>query len=153
MNSPREIERKFLVRKLPADLTSYPRSEIEQGYLALERGGVQVRLRKEGDLRWLTCKRDADGGREEREIRLTMEQFETLWPGTEGRRLTKIRYDVPWENHVIEIDVYTGRHDGVIVAEVEFSDEKSGREFVPPDWFGDEVSGTALYSNVVMAQQ
>ena len=41
---------------------------------------------------------------------------------------------MPWKGHWIEIDVYTGRHDGLVVAEVEFPDEKSCAAFKPPEW-------------------
>ncbi|MGZ5023431.1 MAG: CYTH domain-containing protein [Chthoniobacterales bacterium] len=149
---PREIERKFLIKRLPAGLTDYPHEEIEQGYLAIE-SGVQVRLRKKGGIRSLTYKRGNKNLREEREVRLSAEQFDALWPGTAGRRLSKIRYDVPCGDRVVEVDIYTGRHDGVVVAEVEFPDEKSCREFVPPDWLGEDVTGRSRYSNVVLAQQ
>ncbi len=121
---PREIERKFLLKRLPDGLTDHPHEEIAQGYLAVEGGGVQVRLRKKGNVRSLTYKRGSKSAREEREVRLSAEQFDALWPATAGRRLTKIRYDVPWKEHIVEVDVYTGRHDGVVVAEVEFDDEK-----------------------------
>lgn len=147
----REIERKFLLKRLPDRLADYPHEEIEQGYLAVERGGVQVRLRKKGNVRTLAFKRGNKSVREEREIRLSAEQFEALWPATVDRRLTKIRYDVPYGERLIEVDVYTGRHDGVVVAEVEFPDEESCRDFVPPDWFGDDVTGKSRYSNIVMA--
>jgi adenylate cyclase len=150
---PREIERKFLLKQLPDGLTSYRHEEIEQGYLAIESGGIQVRLRKKGPVRSLTFKRGNKNAREEREVRLSAEQFDALWPATEGRRLTKIRYDVPWKEHTIEIDIYTGRHDGVVVAEVEFADEKSCDDFVPPDWIGEDVTGKSRYSNVVMAHE
>jgi CYTH domain-containing protein len=149
-NPPREIERKFLLKQLPESLTSYPHEGIEQGYLALEEG-IQVRLRKKGSVHSLTYKRGNKSTREEREVRLTAEQFDALWPATANRRLSKIRYDVPHENLVVEIDVYTGRHDGMVVAEVEFPDEQSRRDFVPPDWFGEEVTGNSRYSNVVLA--
>lgn len=151
--SPHEIERKFLLKRLPARLTSYPHEEIDQGYLAVARGGVQVRLRKKGRVRTLTYKRGTKTAREEREVRLNAKQFDALWPATEGHRLTKIRYDVAWEGFVIEVDVYTGRHEGVVVAEVEFADEKTCRDFAPPDWFGEDVSGKSRYSNVAMAQE
>ena len=147
----REIERKFLLKRLPENLSEYPHEEIEQGYLAVGRGGVQVRLRKRGDVRTLTYKRWDKTEREEREVRLSAEQFDALWPATEGRRLTKIRYDVPWNKHTIEVDIYTGRHKGLIVAEVEFADERSYCQFQPPDWFAEEVSGESRYSNVVLA--
>src|SRR5450755_4526019 len=112
--SAREIERKFLLKRVPDDLEQFPHDEIAQGYLAIESGGVQVRSR--------TYKRGTKNGREEREIRLSAEQFDALWPATVGRRLTKVRYEVLWKEHTIEIDVYRGRHDGLIVAEVEFAD-------------------------------
>lgn len=150
-DSPREIERKFLLERLPDGLASFPHEEIAQGYLAVEKGAVQVRLRKKGSVRSLTYKRGAKIGREEREIRLSAEQFDALWPATEGRRLTKIRYDLPWKEWVIEVDVYQGRHEGLVVAEVEFRDEKSCNEFVPPEWIGEDVTGRSRYSNVVLA--
>jgi CYTH domain-containing protein len=151
IDGPREIERKFLLKHLPDGLSSFPHEEIAQGYLAIEKGGVQVRLRKKGAVRSLTFKRGAKIGREEREIRLSAEQFEALWPATEGRRLTKVRYDLPFKEWVIEVDVYQERHEGLVVAEVEFRDEKSCDEFVPPDWIGEDVTGRSRYSNVVLA--
>ncbi len=148
---PREIERKFLVKRLPENLAQYPHDEIQQGYLAVAPGGVQVRLRKKGAIRSLTFKRGNRSAREEREIRLSAEQFDALWPATAGRRLSKVRYEVPWRDHMIEIDIYNGRHDGLVVAEVEFDDEKSCTAFEPPDWLGEEVSGRSRYSNVELA--
>jgi CYTH domain-containing protein len=136
---------------VPDGLEQFPHDEIAQGYLATESGGVQVRLRRKGNVRSLTYKRSTKNGREEREIRLSVEQFEALWPATLGRRLTKIRYEVPWKEHSIEIDVYRGRHDGLIVAEVEFNDEKSCAAFKPPDWIGEDVTGKSRYSNVLLA--
>lgn len=150
-STPREIERKFLLKRLPDGLADYPHEEIAQGYLSVERGGVQVRLRKKGGVRSFTYKRGNKSEREEREIRVSAEQFNALWPATEGRRLSKIRYDIPFGERTIEVDVYTGRHDGVVVAEVEFPDEESCGNFVPPDWFGEDVTGKSRYSNVLMA--
>jgi len=150
-DSTREIERKFLVKRLPPDLKKFPHDLIEQGYLAAGRGGLQVRLRKKGSVLSLTYKQGTKGEREEREVRLSLEQFNTLWPATLGRRLTKVRYDVPWKRHTIEIDVYRGRHDGLVVAEVEFDDQRSCANFEPPGWLGRDVTGKPKYSNVALA--
>ena len=150
-NSHREIERKFLVRKLPNDLARFPHVAIEQGYLALAPDGVQVRLRKAGSKLTLTYKRNLEISREEREVTLTPEQFDVLWPGTNERRLTKVRYDVPLEDLVVEIDVYSGRHEGLIVAEVEFDNEAQASDFQPPLWLGDDVSHDPRYSNQLLA--
>ena len=56
--SSREIERKFLLKRFPPGLKKFPHDTIEQGYLAVGRGGLQVRLRKKGDARSLTFKRN-----------------------------------------------------------------------------------------------
>ena len=149
--SLREIERKFLLKRFPPNLKKYPHDTVEQGYLAVGRGGLQVRLRKKGSVLSLTYKEGTGGVREEREIRLSLEQFNALWPATAGRRLTKVRYDVPWKKHTIEIDVYRGRHQGLVVAEVEFDDQKSAAEFQRPDWLGRDVTGKRKYSNVALA--
>ena len=147
----REIERKFLVRQLPDDLTRFPHAAIEQGYLALDANGVQVRLRKAGTKLTLTCKRNRESAREEREVVLTPEQFEILWPATSDRRLSKTRYNIPLGHLVVEIDIYSGRHAGLVVAEVEFAAEEEARNFEPPAWLGEDVSFDPRYSNQLLA--
>ena len=149
----REIERKFLLGALPDKLKRSRRYIIEQGYLATESAGRQVRLRKKGKSASLTFKVGRGRHREEREIKLSPKQFATLWPATAGRRLRKVRYDVPWKNLVIEIDVYRGKHAGLVVAEVEFPDRISCSKFKPPSWFGREVTGEKRYSNVRLANE
>jgi CYTH domain-containing protein len=149
----REIERKYLVRLLPENLKRWRHYSIAQGYLATESAGRQVRLRKKGKTTSLTFKVGRGAHREEREIRLSPKQFAALWPATAGRRLRKVRYDIPWKNLLIEIDVYRGKHDGLVVAEVEFPDLATCREFKPPRWFGREVTGQKRYSNVRLANE
>jgi CYTH domain-containing protein len=63
----------------------------------------------------------------------------------------KTRYDIPLGNRVVEIDVYGGRHNGLVVAEVEFEDEESAKSFQPPDWLGEDVTGDPRYSNQLLA--
>jgi len=149
----REIERKFLVRQIPEKLKHHRHYQIAQGYLASEPGGRHVRLRKKGKTASLTFKVGRGAHREEREIKLSPKQFAALWPATAGRRLRKVRYDIPWRNLVIEIDVYRGKHSGLVVAEVEFPDLAMCREFKPPPWFGREVTGQKRYSNVRLANE
>ena len=148
-----EIERKFLVKRMPAGLKKFPHNLIEQGYLASGRGGLQVRVRKKGLALFLTFKQgNTKGEREEREVRLTPAQFEALWPATAGRRLTKVRYDVPWKKHIIEIDIYRRGLKGLVLADVEFNDRQSCANFEPPEWLGRDVTGKAKYSNVALAR-
>ena len=140
-----------MVKRLPDNLTRSRRLIIEQGYLAAEPPSRQVRLRKAGNASSLTFKVRRGSHREEREIKLSPKQFAALWPGTAGRRLRKVRYEIPWDNVLIELDIYRGRHAGLVVAEVEFPDRASCRRFKAPSWFGREVTGEKPYSNVRLA--
>jgi adenylate cyclase len=151
--SNREIERKFLLKQLPERLKRARRCVIAQGYLAAEPGGRHVRLRKKGKTASLTFKVGRSAHREEREIKLSAKQFSALWPATVGRRLRKLRYEVPWKSLLIEVDVYRGKHSGLVVAEVEFPDRATCQRFKPPSWFGREVTGEKRYSNVRLATE
>jgi Uncharacterized protein conserved in bacteria len=57
------------------------------------------------------------------------------------------------EKLVVEIDIYQGRHAGLVVAEVEFPDRVTCRRFKPLSWFGREVTGEKRYSNVRLANE
>jgi CYTH domain-containing protein len=149
----REIERKFLVKQLPERLKQARRCVIAQGYLAAEPGGRHVRLRKKGKTASLTFKVGRGAHREEREIKLSAKQFAALWPATVGRRLYKLRYEMPWKNFLIEIDIYRRKHKGLVVAEVEFPNRTACRKFKAPAWFGREVTGNKRYSNVRLATE
>ncbi|MBA3650619.1 MAG: adenylate cyclase [Chthoniobacterales bacterium] len=147
-----EIERKFLVEKLPRSLRQYPHKEIAQGYLVADRSKGHVRVRRAGRTCTLTFKRGPARFREEREIPLTPAQFAVLWPATAGSRLTKTRYYVPFKKLTVEIDIYRGSNEGLMVAEVEFPDPETYHSFRPPTWLGDEVTGANRYSNVKLAR-
>src|SRR5438552_2485651 len=149
----REIERKFLIKRLPSNLKRARNFKIAQGYLVTEPDDRHVRLRKAGRNASLTFKLVRGPVRDEREIKLTPKQFAALWPGTVGRRLQKTRYEIPWKNFVIEIDVYGGKNKGLVVAEVEFPNRSACRRFKPPDWFGREVTGVKRYSNIRLATE
>src|SRR5437773_2463456 len=153
MPNSREIERKFLLKRLPDNLKRSRRYVIAQGYLATEPAGRQVRLRKKGKTASLTFKVGRGTAREEREIKLSPKQFAALWPATAGRRLRKLRYQIPWRNLLIEIDIYRGRHAGLVVAEVEFPNRVICRKFKAPSWLGREVTGEKRYSNVKLADE
>ncbi len=147
-----EIERKFLVTG-PPDLEGTDRVELQQGYLALadEDGGAEVRLRRKDDELLLTVKAGTGRTRVEEEIALEREPFESLWPLTAGRRVTKTRHLIPYGELEIELDVYSGGLKGLIVAEVEFPDEAKADAFEAPGWFGVEVTGNTDYLNETLA--
>ena len=149
---PQEIERKFLIEKRPPDLDHYPCAAIAQGYLSFSEDGIEVRLRREDDRYFQTVKQGGALVRMELEIELTQAQFEALWPATEGKRLRKDRYRLPFGDRVIEIDVYRGTLEGLITADVEFTSIEQSQTFIPPDWFGPEITGHPKYRNWHLAQ-
>ncbi len=112
-----------------------------------------MRLRKKGKTASLTFKVGRSAHREEREIKLSPKQFAALWPATVGRRLYKLRYEMPWKNFLIEIDIYRRKHKGLVVAEVEFPNRTACRKFKVPAWFGREVTGNKRYSNARLATE
>ncbi len=147
----REIERKFLVKKVPQDLHSYPHREIIQGYLAVTEDGVEVRLRKKGDRCYQAVKSDQGIEREETEIEFTRKQFESLWPLTQGRRIEKRRYEIEYQGVTIELDVYHGILSGLVTAEVEFESLSASDSFTPPEWFGTEITRDERFKNKNLA--
>lgn len=141
-----EIERKFLVDELPERGLLSPTS-IDQGYLAVGSDGTEIRVRRKGGRYYQTVKRGEGLSRLQVEVTLSGEQFEAMWPLTEGRRVEKARYEIPYGGHVIELDVFRGDLEGLIVAEVEFESVEQSTRFEPPDWFGEEVTEDAGYQN------
>ena len=153
-NTPRvavEIERKFLVDadRVPADLSvGVP---IRQGYLAQE-GDVEARVRITPVEATLTVKAGKGLSRTEVEAVIAPDDAEALWVHTEGRRVDKRRTRVTLGANVAEVDLYAGDLTGLCTAEVEFDSEGSATTFVPPVWFGIEVTGEAGWSNAALAR-
>ncbi len=146
-----EIERKFLVAEAPPGLGRYPHAAIRQGYLALDPDGTEVRIRQKGERFFQTIKRGAGLQRIEVEVLLTRAQFETLWPMTEGRRVEKVRYDIAYQDRVIELDVYGGALAGLLTAEVEFPSLEASTDFHPPPWLNQEITEDKRYKNKSLA--
>jgi len=145
-----EIERKFLMDKLPRDLESLPSVEIQQGYIHASQG-FEARLRRKDEKLLFTIKMGEGRTRQETEIELSREQFDVLWPLSEGRRVEKRRYMRSVESLVIEYDVYSGALQGLAVAEIEFDSEETCESFVPPEHLGLEVTGDNRYANKNLA--
>lgn len=161
---PKEIERKFLVDKLPENLDKYSHKKIIQWYVAITEDGTEVRLRKKWQKFFQTIKSSWNKIRDEFEIELTKDQFEALWDSTAGKRVEKTRYEIPYEYETtgkewqkikvtkkIELDIYYGNLDWMLSAEVEFKTEEESNKFVTPEWFGKEVTDDKKYKNKNLA--
>ena len=141
-----EIERKFLLDELPPALAFAKRKAILQGYLALD-GDTEVRVRRTPSGATLTIKHGGGEVRVEEELELDERRADALWELTAGRRVQKTRREMRVDGVRVEVDEYFGSLDGLIVAEVEFDDEDAARAWMPPAWFGREVTGEPAYAN------
>lgn len=145
-----EIERKYLIQKLPQHLEQYPHHTIEQGYLCTE---PVVRIRRQDEDYILTYKSKGLMIREEHNLPLTAKAYQHLKTKADGLIITKTRYVIPLDEKLnIELDIFHGAHDGLILAEVEFPDEKSANTFNPPEWFGEDVTFSTKYHNSTLSQ-
>ena len=149
MKQQYEIERKWLPGERPEGLSELPHREIRQGYLCRE---PVIRIRRDGEAYWLTYKGKGLMVREEYNLPLTKEAYESLLPKCEGRIIRKTRYQkaLP-EGYTAEIDVFSGDLEGLILLEVEFPDKQQAEAFRAPGWFGREVTEDRAYSNAALS--
>ena len=89
--------------------------------------------------------------REEYNLPLTEEAYETLIGKTEGRVIRKFRYAIPHGAYTVELDIFQGELEGLCYAEVEFSSEEEALSFQPLDWFSEERPGERGYSNAELS--
>ena len=147
-----EIERKFLVdlSDLPFDPKDYPARKIEQAYLCT---APVVRIRRDNDDFFLTYKSKGMMVREEYNLPLTKEAYLHLCTKTDGVFIEKTRYIIPEKNgSKIELDIFHGAHEGLILAEVEFPNEEAALAYEPPKWFSQDVTFSSEYHNSYLSQ-
>ena len=144
-----EIERKFFIKELPADLKNYPCHVIEQAYLNTN---PVVRIRRQDATYILTYKGEGHMVREEYNLPLNETSYYHLKEKADGIVLSKIRYLLPLEGELtIELDVFQAPYEGLFLAEVEFPDVESANSFTPPDWFGEDVTFSSQYHNSTLS--
>jgi len=152
---PLEIERKYLLRRVPPVAAAVPPILIEQGWLP--GSALRERLRRstnpEGTV---ACWRNVKLGPAQAHIEIdegtSRELFEAMWPLTAGARVRKHRHVVRDAAYAWEIDVFLDRD--LVLAEVELS----GLDDRPalPEWLAPyverDVTGEPAYFNSVLAR-
>jgi adenylate cyclase len=150
-----EVEGKWLVGEFDPS-RAVERHVINQGYVAQDPNGTILRVRRSDDLYTLTVKLEA-------ERPIEKDFFDELWALTEGRRVEKERHIVPIVGTILlgstvelqaEVDVFGGRHSGLIMAEIEVPTITHLNELRsrPPNWFGTDVTENNQYSNSWLAE-
>ena len=148
-----EIERKFLV---DGDFKqeAYDAIRITQGYLSSVPQRV-VRVRVKGEKGYITIKGEADTSgvsRFEWEKEIPLEEAKALLKLAEPGIIDKTRYLIKNTDgrHIWEVDVFHGENEGLIMAEIELSDEND--PFDKPEWLGKEVTGDKRYYNSYLSK-
>ncbi len=146
----KEIERRFLVQKdrwqtVGRDLVSSI-CPIRQGFLSTVKERV-VRVRVAGEEGTLTIKGLTHGfSRAEFEYAIPLADAQVLLDELcEQTLIEKIRHRVQYAGLVWEVDEFLGANQGLLLAEVELTDEQQAIVF--PDWIGQEISADPRYFN------
>lgn len=147
-----EIERKYLIKKLPDNLAEYESHLIEQAYLCTD---PTIRVRKSDDDYYMTYKGRGLLERTEYNLPLNKDAYEKLVKKAEGNIISKRRYVIPIDGSdlKIELDVFDNPFAPLIMAEVEFGSVEESEGFIPPDWFDKEVTEDPAYHNSNMAMR
>ncbi len=143
-----ETERKFLIKYLPKDYEKYSKMDIEQAYLSIDK---EHRIRKNDNLYYETFKGEGNLSRTEIEKEITKDQYDNLYNKIISRVIYKTRYIIPYKDNNIELNIYKKELSGLIVAEVEFNSVEESNEFIPPIWFGKEVTFDNKFKNQYLA--
>lgn len=151
-----EIERKFLVTSGAWRPQAHASTAMAQGYLndigMVDSGAMQasVRVRIEGESAFLNIKsRELGARRQEFEYAISLADAQALLALCVGGRIEKTRHYVQHQNHLWEVDEFSGDNAGLVVAEIELDDEREA--FAHPNWLGAEVTMLPRYYNLALA--
>lgn len=145
-----EIERKFTVKQLPANLEDYPYHIIEQAYLNTD---PVIRVRRQDDDYYMTYKGKGLLAREEYNLPLNRPSYEHLKEKADGNLISKKRYLIPCDPYTIELDIFDAPFAPLVIAEVEFPSIEAANAFQPPEWFGEDVTNDPSYHNSNMSRR
>tara|TARA_B110000003_G_scaffold42848_2_gene40230 strand:+ start:41290 stop:41763 length:474 start_codon:yes stop_codon:yes gene_type:complete len=142
-----EIERKFFIRNTEFKKLSFQKKHIIQGFLNSDKNRV-VRVRVIDNKAFITIKGISDKTgttRFEWEKEILLQDAKNLIALCEGDIIEKNRYYHKLGNHIIEIDEFLGKNEGLQIAEIELKDKNE--VFLKPSYLGFEITGEEQYYN------
>lgn len=147
-----EIERKFLVKNETYKSESIKKQLITQGYLSSDpKRSVRIRICEQNA--YITIKgqtSESGTSRYEWEKEINIEDAKQLMLLCREGVVTKIRHLIPFKNHTFEVDEFLKDNSGLVIAEIELSNENE--DFERPRWLGKEVTGIKKYYNNQLSQ-
>ncbi len=145
-----EIERKFLVNESKLILPQNKKT-IKQAYL-LSNSDQALRVRIIGNQSFLTYKH--------RKSKIDNYEFEYSIPKNDAEQLIQLsnnyvihkdRYYKPMGKYTWEIDVFYGKNEGLVIAEIELDDDSEQIDL--PEWIDQEISTEKKYFNFSLAKE
>ena len=127
-----------------------PSGELAQIFALSSR---TIRIRKMDNMAFLTIKGKKVGAvAPEFEYSLPPADLPALFALCGKRVLTKDRYALPGpDGKIWELDIFTGRHDGLVIAELEILDEAT--PYMRPAWIGPDITADRDLSNSTLAKE
>ena len=145
----REIERKFRVTDDGWREAATGSTRIRQGYIfADNRGNLRVRI-CDDKTAVITIKSGGGFSRAEFEYPVPLDDGSELMGLAGGRTIEKTRHTVQFAGKEWVVDVFEGRHKGLVLAEIEL--ESEDEPFDRPDWAGEDVTESPDFSNAALA--
>jgi len=147
-----EIERKFLVLSNDFINEAFAKKRIVQGYLnSNPERTVRVRIKEDEGFLTIKGKGNATGTtRLEWETEIPLQDAEKLLDICESGTIDKIRHEVKVGSHIYEVDVFAGKNEGLVIAEIELQSEDES--FEKPIWLGKEVTNDNRYYNSYLSK-
>ncbi|MDO8676040.1 MAG: hypothetical protein Q7K16_00030 [Candidatus Azambacteria bacterium] len=135
-----ERERVFLVKELPTDINKYEPVPISVGDFFESNSTDALKIKQKGDNCYLVKKEtNTAHERVEHIIDIKRGEYDVLVKcAVQFHR--KNRYIYPYGKYACEIDYYLDRLDGYVRVEVEFDNDEDMHDFMPPEWFGEEIT-------------
>ena len=148
----KDIERKYLIEREDLSFLQLIVGEkIKQAYIQNENSRT-VRVRTKGEKAFLTVKIGNESlNRDEFEYQIPVQDAISMMEIMNLKVLSKIRYEIKFENNLWEVDVFEGKLDGLIIAEIEL--ESEDESFNKPVWLGREVTYDPSYLNAKLIEK
>ena len=86
--------------------------------------------------------------RDEFEYQIPVDEAREILSTLIDKCIDKWRYNILHEGRKWEVDVFLGKLEGLVLAELEVSSESE--EFNKPNWIGEDVSTNPNYFNAVL---
>lgn len=147
-----EIERKFLVNDMSFVSKAYEENYIIQGYLNSDpQRTVRIRIKNTDGFITVKGRSNSSGmSRFEWEKTIELDHAKALLNLCEEFVIEKTRYLIKADDLIFEVDIFHGKNQGLILAEIELTSEQ--QQFLIPSWLGKEVTADKKYYNSYLSK-